>query len=154
MSKDASRDVVMKAIFMGACDYLVKPLRKEEISVIWQHVVRKNSKAFMRRPEINLSSHDYRNDNSNNKSITGEENCGSSSSHVRSADQDERSKKNIVSMKKPRMVWTHELHDQFVAAVKSIGLKGMLTVHTLYYHYFIYFFFLSVIHVPKTRRCS
>ncbi|GMH12478.1 hypothetical protein Nepgr_014319 [Nepenthes gracilis] len=34
--------LVMKAITHGACDYLLKPVRIEELKNIWQHVVRRN----------------------------------------------------------------------------------------------------------------
>lgn len=110
MSKEVSTDTVMRTLSMGACFYLAKPLRKEDVTVIWQHVVLKN-----------------RNDN---KSITGEQNCGRSSGHVRNSTNNE-----IVSINKPRMVWTVELHKLFVEVVNEIGLKGILTIHYYYYYY-------------------
>ncbi|TYH69455.1 hypothetical protein ES332_D05G057200v1 [Gossypium tomentosum] len=38
--------LVMKGITHGACDYLLKPVRIEELKNIWQHVVRKNKPDF------------------------------------------------------------------------------------------------------------
>jgi two-component response regulator (ARR-B family) len=35
------KSVVMKGITHGACDYLLKPVRLEELKNIWQRVVRK-----------------------------------------------------------------------------------------------------------------
>jgi two-component response regulator ARR-B family len=40
-SADSSTNAVMKGIKHGACDYLIKPVRVEELRNIWQHVVRK-----------------------------------------------------------------------------------------------------------------
>ncbi|CAL0323147.1 unnamed protein product [Lupinus luteus] len=36
--------MVMKGITRGACDYLLKPIRIEELKNIWQHVIRKKKK--------------------------------------------------------------------------------------------------------------
>ena len=41
MSSDSHTEAVMKGIVHGACDYLIKPVRIEELRNIWQHVVRK-----------------------------------------------------------------------------------------------------------------
>ncbi|MFQ6620866.1 hypothetical protein Gotur_002533, partial [Gossypium turneri] len=41
MSADDGKDVVMKGVTHGACDYLIKPVRIEALKNIWQHVVRK-----------------------------------------------------------------------------------------------------------------
>ncbi|XP_024636936.1 two-component response regulator ARR12 [Medicago truncatula] len=41
LSGNDDRERVMKGVMKGACDYLVKPIRLEELKNIWQHVVRK-----------------------------------------------------------------------------------------------------------------
>jgi DNA-binding NtrC family response regulator len=41
MSEDASTSVVMKAVTDGACYFLTKPIRMEDLRSIWQHVVRR-----------------------------------------------------------------------------------------------------------------
>ncbi|KAJ6351695.1 hypothetical protein OIU78_007572 [Salix suchowensis] len=41
MSADDGKNVVMKGVTHGACDYLIKPIRIEALKNIWQHVVRK-----------------------------------------------------------------------------------------------------------------
>ncbi|XP_044508779.1 two-component response regulator ARR2-like isoform X2 [Mangifera indica] len=41
MSADDSKNLVMKGVTHGACDYLIKPVRIEALKNIWQHVVRK-----------------------------------------------------------------------------------------------------------------
>nr|GMD27816.1 two-component response regulator [Ipomoea batatas] len=40
MSSDGRVDAVKKIVIQGACGYLLKPVRKEEIKLLWQHVVR------------------------------------------------------------------------------------------------------------------
>ncbi|XP_061366445.1 two-component response regulator ORR24-like, partial [Gastrolobium bilobum] len=45
-SEDNDRNMVMKGIKLGACDYLAKPVRIEELQNIWLHVIRsKNIKS-------------------------------------------------------------------------------------------------------------
>jgi CheY-like chemotaxis protein len=41
MSSNADTSVVLRGIMHGAVDYLIKPIRVEELRNIWQHVVRK-----------------------------------------------------------------------------------------------------------------
>jgi two-component response regulator (ARR-B family) len=41
MSANCATDVVLRGIIHGAVDYLLKPVRIEELRNIWQHVVRK-----------------------------------------------------------------------------------------------------------------
>ncbi|KAG0559697.1 hypothetical protein KC19_10G124100 [Ceratodon purpureus] len=41
MSGNGETSAVMKGVTHGACDYLLKPVRMEEMRNIWQHVVRK-----------------------------------------------------------------------------------------------------------------
>lgn len=40
---------VMQGIRNGACDYLVKPVRIQELQNIWQHVVRRNKSVPLQR---------------------------------------------------------------------------------------------------------
>ena len=44
MSANGETSVVMKGITHGACDYLIKPIRLEELKTLWQHVARRKSK--------------------------------------------------------------------------------------------------------------
>ncbi|MBA0564709.1 hypothetical protein Golob_009626, partial [Gossypium lobatum] len=48
----------MKGITHGACDYLLKPVRIEELKNIWQHVVRKNKPDF--KDHVNALNQDNR----------------------------------------------------------------------------------------------
>ncbi|KAB1668983.1 hypothetical protein ES319_1Z038800v1 [Gossypium barbadense] len=44
ISADARKQVVMKGVTYGACDYLIKPVCIETLKNIWQHVVRKKAR--------------------------------------------------------------------------------------------------------------
>nr|CAD1832557.1 unnamed protein product [Ananas comosus var. bracteatus] len=105
MSADTRTSLVMKGIKHGACDYLIKPVRIEELKNIWQHVFRKNKK---------------------NMNHQGEGADGSSKSQkkrrdVKEEDDGELENSDPSSSKKPRVVWSVELHQQFVHAVNHLG---------------------------------
>jgi len=42
----------MKAISHGACDFLLKPVRLEEVRNIWQHVIRNEKSQFVWSVEL------------------------------------------------------------------------------------------------------
>ncbi|KAJ4956470.1 hypothetical protein NE237_013253 [Protea cynaroides] len=125
MSADDGKDVVMKGVTHGACDYLIKPVRIEAIKNIWQHVVRKRRnelKDFEQsgsvedsdRPRITTDDADY----------ASSVNEGSWKSSKRRKDEDDEGEErdDTSTLKKPRVVWSVELHQQFVAAVNLLGI--------------------------------
>ncbi|KAH0970170.1 hypothetical protein GBA52_022326 [Prunus armeniaca] len=56
LSGHSDKELVMKGISHGACDYLLKPVRKEELTNIWQHVIRR--KKFDSKDQNKSSSQD------------------------------------------------------------------------------------------------
>ena len=62
MSANGETRAVMKGIKHGACDYLLKPVRIEELKVIWQHVVRKRKDDSKQRADDSLKSSKKRKD--------------------------------------------------------------------------------------------
>jgi len=122
LSANGETQTVMKGITHGACDYLLKPVRLEQLRTIWQHVVRRNTK----NPRSD-------NDDAGQKAQNGEgENANRNKRQSRrdrdengddGDDSDENSNENdSSSQKKPRVVWSVELHRKFVAAVNQLGI--------------------------------
>lgn len=134
LSGNGDPKLVMKGITHGACDYLVKPVRIEELSNIWQHVIRK--KKF-----------DSKNDNNSNIQDKGnqENGCGQPSpdgpdqnrkvNRKRKEEEEEEQEEeegeengheneDPATQKKPRVVWSIELHRKFVAAVNQLGIDS------------------------------
>ncbi|GAB2265858.1 hypothetical protein Dimus_000889 [Dionaea muscipula] len=123
MSADDSKHVVMKGVTHGACDYLIKPIRMEAIKTIWQHVVRKKRNEW-RDPEqsgsIDEGDRQPKQDESDYSSPANE---GSwKSSKRKGEDDDGEDKDDTATLKKPRVVWSVELHQQFVSAVNQLGI--------------------------------
>ncbi|XP_008242947.1 PREDICTED: two-component response regulator ARR12 isoform X3 [Prunus mume] len=134
LSGHSDKELVMKGIAHGACDYLLKPVRKEELTNIWQHVIRRKK----------FDSKDQNKSSSQDKACheTGE--GGQGVSPAGSSDQngkfnrkrkdqnedeeeeyedDEHENEDPSTQKKPRVVWSKELHGKFVAAVHQLGLE-------------------------------
>ncbi|CAH2078919.1 unnamed protein product [Thlaspi arvense] len=132
MSADDSKSVVLKGVTHGAVDYLIKPVRIEALKNIWQHVVRKkkNEKNVSEQSgSIEESGGDrqtqqQRDDADNNSSSANEGNWRSSRKRKEEeVDEQGEDKEDTSSLKKPRVVWSVELHQQFVAAVNHLGVE-------------------------------
>ncbi|CAN8259065.1 unnamed protein product [Cochlearia groenlandica] len=146
MSADDSKTVVLKGVTHGAVDYLIKPVRMEALKNIWQHVVRK------RRSEWNVPEHsgsmeetgerqqpqrcgavsggeDVVDDNSSSVNEGNNNNNWRSSSGSRKRKDEEGEEQgddkdeDASNLKKPRVVWSVELHQQFVGAVNQLGVE-------------------------------
>ncbi|KAJ4893810.1 Two-component response regulator ARR1 [Raphanus sativus] len=146
MSADDSKSVVLKGVTHGAVDYLIKPVRMEALKNIWQHVVRK------RRSEWSVPEHsgsieesgqqqqqqqrggpgvsggeDAVDDNASSVNNEGNNNNWRSSSNNsrkrKEEEGEEQGDEDASNLKKPRVVWSVELHQQFVAAVNQLGVE-------------------------------
>lgn len=92
MSTAGDTEIVMEGIVHGAVDYLLKPVRIEELQNIWQHVVRRQQ---------------VRKDN-DDPAAQGPDGA--------------KRKKDGAPSKKQRVVWSVELHQKFVNAVNTLGI--------------------------------
>ncbi|KAL1534074.1 two-component response regulator ARR12-like [Salvia divinorum] len=125
LSANGDPKLVMKGITHGACDYLVKPVRIEELRNIWQHVIRKK--------KTEPKNHNGSADQGNSDQLSGEGNTSQADqngkcNHKRKDEEDfsednENENEDPATSKKPRVVWSIELHRQFVAAVNQLGIE-------------------------------
>lgn len=134
LSAHSDTKLVMKGITHGACDYLLKPVRIEELKNIWQHVIRRKKldKDQSRSTDQDKARHG-----------TGDVGQGSASNgnvdpngklnrkrKDQNEDEEEEGEENghesedPSTQKKPRVVWSVELHRKFVAAVNQLGLDS------------------------------
>lgn len=133
LSANGDTKLVMKGITHGACDYLLKPVRIEELKNIWQHVIRR--KKFDSKEKNNTCNQDQPNSGSNNG--IGSAGAGNSDQNGKLTkkrkdqdDEDDEDHENgdnddPSAQKKPRVVWSVELHRKFVAAVNQLGIDSM-----------------------------
>ncbi|KAL6187546.1 hypothetical protein ACLB2K_038944 [Fragaria x ananassa] len=131
MSADGRTSAVMKGIRHGACDYLIKPIREEELKNIWQHVARKK---LSENKELELSGSLEDNDrhkrgnsdveytSSVNEGTEGRARSQKKRSSAKEDEDGDNDNDDMSTSKKPRVVWSVELHQQFVSAVNQLGL--------------------------------
>ncbi|KAL2655279.1 hypothetical protein AAZV13_04G057700 [Glycine max] len=131
LSANGDTKMVMKGISHGACDYLLKPVRMEELKNIWQHVIRR--KKFDSKEKNKTSNLDKPTSNSGNglgSSGTGNSDQNEKLTKKRKdqdEDEDEDQENDLdnedpSAQKKPRVVWSVDLHRKFVAAVNQLGI--------------------------------
>ncbi|XP_042501932.1 two-component response regulator ORR21 [Macadamia integrifolia] len=132
MSSDASTSAVMRGIKHGACDYLIKPVRLAELKNIWQHFVRKKwNENKDHEQSASAEENDRHKRGGNDADYASSVNEGTDGNWKvqkkrRDAkdDEDEGELDNDEpgTSKKPRVVWSVELHQQFVSAVNQLGI--------------------------------
>ncbi|MCD7454628.1 hypothetical protein HAX54_025374 [Datura stramonium] len=127
MSADDSKDVVMKGVTHGACDYLIKPVRIEALKNIWQHVIRKKKHEWKDKDfeqSTSVEDGDRQQKPPEDVDYSSSANEGNwKSSKRRKEEEDETDERDDTStLKKPRVVWSVELHQQFVQAVNQLGI--------------------------------
>ncbi|KAM1021826.1 hypothetical protein ACFX2I_042874 [Malus domestica] len=131
LSVNGDHKLVMKGITHGACDYLLKPVRIEQLKNIWQHVIRRKK----------VDSKDQNSGNQDKSAGCGEGGVGSvgtgnsdqnaklnkkrkdqNDGEDEDHDEDEYENDDPSTQKKPRVVWSVDLHRKFVAAVNQLGI--------------------------------
>ncbi|KAJ7955178.1 Two-component response regulator [Quillaja saponaria] len=125
MSADDGKSVVMKGVTHGACDYLIKPVRIEALRNIWQHVVRKRKNEWKDLEQSgSVEEGDRHQKPSEDADYSSSANEGSWRSSKKRKDEEEEAdeRDDTSTLKKPRVVWSVELHQQFVAAVNQLGI--------------------------------
>ncbi|XP_020529843.1 two-component response regulator ARR2 isoform X1 [Amborella trichopoda] len=128
MSADDNPTVVMNGVVHGACDYLIKPVRMEAIKNIWQHVIRKKRNGLKEQSGSveEIDKNKKGSDDVDNASSVNDGNNWKNTKRKKDSkdEEDEGDERDDSStLKKPRVVWTIELHQQFVTAVKQLGLE-------------------------------
>ncbi|XP_042408123.1 two-component response regulator ARR2-like isoform X1 [Zingiber officinale] len=132
MSADDHKDVVMKGVTHGACDYIIKPVRMESLKNIWQHVVRKK-----KNESKELDNSGSLDDNDRQRGVVDEGDNASSvcagnwksvkRKKVEGKDDDDDDEaveehEDPSHAKKSRVVWSVDLHQKFVNAVHHLGV--------------------------------
>ncbi|KAG8636545.1 two-component response regulator ARR1 isoform X2 [Manihot esculenta] len=125
MSADDGKSVVMKGVTHGACDYLIKPVRIEALKNIWQHVVRKKRnewKDLEQSGSVEEGDRQPKQSEEADYSSSANEGNWRNSKKRKDEEEDAEERDDTSTLKKPRVVWSVELHQQFVAAVNQLGI--------------------------------
>jgi SHAQKYF class myb-like DNA-binding protein len=109
MSSDGDTNVVLRGVTHGAVDFLIKPVRIEELRNVWQHVIRRKS------TQLTVSM----------DGVPDHESEGQTTSRCGKRKENEVMRvehEGGGGGKKPRVVWSVEMHQQFVYAVNTLGI--------------------------------
>ncbi|THG20241.1 hypothetical protein TEA_007971 [Camellia sinensis var. sinensis] len=117
MSANDDQESVMKGVTHGARDYLIKPVRLEEVKNIWQHVVWKNLFNTMKFGTMQAGTNQ-------NPPIPSSKRQREKSNEEEEEDDETNTHSNEESsaQKKKRVIWTGVLHNKFVDAVRRLGV--------------------------------
>ncbi|XP_016481338.1 two-component response regulator ARR1 isoform X2 [Nicotiana tabacum] len=127
MSADDSKDVVMKGVTHGAYDYLIKPVRIEALKNIWQHVVRKKKHEWKdnnydQSGSVEEGDRQQKLPEDADYSSSANEGNWRNSKKRKEEEEEAEERDDTATLKKPRVVWSVELHQQFVQAVHQLGI--------------------------------
>ncbi|MCD9645417.1 hypothetical protein HAX54_034299 [Datura stramonium] len=118
MSADDNRSVVMKGVIHGAHDYLIKPVSIKALKNIWQHVVRQNKDEWKGK----ILDQSGNTDDGKGPQEHPEDEARFKSSKKRKEEQNEKEEREDTgTLKKPRTLWSAELHKNFVQAFNQLG---------------------------------
>mmetsp|Transcript_11566 Transcript_11566/g.22082 ORF Transcript_11566/g.22082 Transcript_11566/m.22082 type:complete len:496 (+) Transcript_11566:334-1821(+) len=131
MSANADTSVVLRGITHGAEDYLLKPVRIEELRNLWQHVVRR--RCLLKEVPTSAAKVSQNDDeeasrllkagplNSKRRKTEDDKEVPKRVS-IDMDDEEEEGGDNSNASKKPRVIWSVELHQEFVNAVNQLGI--------------------------------
>ncbi|CAL9771392.1 unnamed protein product [Musa acuminata subsp. burmannicoides] len=120
LSVKSETSYVMKGVLHGAVDYLVKPVRLEDLKLIWKHVIKKS---LLVKKESNdpSNTHIQKQKADNDRySITTRKSMDKIKEKEDSAH--ENSDGEPSKQKRQRVSWSADLHTHFVKAVNHLGL--------------------------------
>lgn len=149
----------MKGITHGACDYLLKPVRIEELKNIWQHVVRRRkfdrvdadddyerlqgANCALGHCQVSDGSAELAGRSTRKRKDQIDEDDDDNNIDCENDNAQENEDQDPSSQKKARVVWSVELHRKFVAAVNQLGIESEL--------FFFFYVFVSALRTRSFR---
>ncbi|PSS13372.1 Two-component response regulator like [Actinidia chinensis var. chinensis] len=130
MSADGRTSAVMRGIRHGACDYLIKPIREEELKNIWQHVRKKWNENKEQEHSGSLHDIDQHKQGSDDTEYGFSANEGAEEllktqknrRDAKEEDNDELENDDPSTAKKPRVVWSVEMNWKMMIPVQQRSL--------------------------------
>jgi len=129
-SADNNESAMLGCLYKGAALYLMKPIIKNDVKNLWQLTYRTKIKTAV----SGKGSNSFHGGSSEEKasSVT----AGNPSSTMGMTDQkgkrkeleemnnDDEDNNNLTVPKKRKLVWTNELHNRFLQAIRILGIDG------------------------------
>lgn len=131
MSADDRKEIVdIKA--KGACDCLIKPICLEDINSLWKHAIRKGNNLVDSGEMGSIEDAEGQSKQSHHSVHTSSLDIEAYRSLKRPKVEEANGhdKDEISKLKRPRVVWTDDLHQTFVNVVDKLG-----GIDSTYYFY-------------------
>jgi hypothetical protein len=116
MSKDNRQHIISKTLENGATHFIVKPVCAEDFDDIQKYVVEAKKHKLFIDNLFAISDEEESSEQPNTK----KEDCKRKSIDESSGGEE----KYRLVKKSSRLVWTNELHNLFLDAIKKVGLKS------------------------------
>lgn len=153
MSSDDDENVMLESLAGGAVFFIVKPVDPDGLKNVWQYAVaarkgkslliedmdRESSSSSPADGKLSLggntkSSSSENNEKKDPKKGSKRKGAPSKGKDKDKDDKDDESKSPPPKKaKKPKIVWTNTLHNQFLEALRQIGLESVY----IYWSYFM-----------------
>ncbi|XP_038681854.1 two-component response regulator ARR14-like [Tripterygium wilfordii] len=124
MSADSGNNAILGGFLKGAAFYLVKPLVMKDVKNIWQFAYMSKREKKMMVKEVGS----FKYDDESGDDLECVRNTENQDSLLGKRKEPEEMNKEDVEddsgfeKKKRKLVWTHELHEKFLQAVKVLGV--------------------------------
>jgi two-component response regulator ARR-B family len=134
MCSEGSTNGIMKAIENGACDCFVKPFTENQVKYMWHHAVRKMMRGNKKQKineQLGIEGSQIRaRDDSNLRLNDVPSEKGDEDIPEPPRTKKTKKRKKTKKTKKERVVWSLELHEKFMNAVKELDASTSST-HSL-----------------------
>jgi two-component response regulator (ARR-B family) len=110
----------------------MKPIVKDDVKNLWQLTYRKKKKTAVSSVGSNSFHAGLAEENASSVtagipsllSTTGQSDQMGKRKELEETDNDDEDNDNLTVLKKPELVWTNELHNRFLQAIRILGVDG------------------------------
>ncbi|WCJ23136.1 Two-component response regulator ORR21 [Euphorbia peplus] len=114
LSADDDENTMLGCLFKGATFYLLKPITMKDVKNLWQF-------SDIKKQDENLDSEGSISSEGGSPPDNTSNEMSDSTSFSNSLEADNQ---NLILPKKPKLIWTNELHDRFLQAVTTLGVDN------------------------------
>ncbi|XP_061962007.1 two-component response regulator ARR14-like isoform X1 [Populus nigra] len=129
-SADNNESAMIGCLYKGAALYLMKPIIKNDVKNLWQLTYRTKIKTAVSGKGSN-SFHGGSSEEKassvtvgNPSSTMGMTDQKGKRKELEEMDNDDEDNNNLTVPKKRKLVWTNELHNRFLQAIRILGIDG------------------------------
>ncbi|KAL5859810.1 hypothetical protein ACOSQ4_001106 [Xanthoceras sorbifolium] len=125
MSADGNENDMLGGLFKGAAFYLVKPITMNNIKYLWQFAFMKKTDTPVAADRVSGNSPDEDMEDQMFPYEVKQSHRNAKRKEPKEMDKIEEEYDDDSSViKKPKLVWTNELHNRFLQAIRVLGIDG------------------------------